>query len=360
MEYILLTPGPTPIPPSVRAKMAEPILHHRTKEFGKLFTAVLEDMKYVYKTRNPVLMMTCSGTGAMEAAVANLLSPGQKALVHVTGAFGERFAKILKAYGVSVVEIAEEWGHAADPEKLKKALRAEKGFSAVFHQHTDTSTGIVNDLPTLARIVKEESGALSVVDSISGLGAEELEADAWGLDVALSASQKGLMCPPGLAFASVSEAAWKACEAAKLPRFYFDWRIMKESLPQKETPFTPAVSLVAAQAEALRMIREEGIENVWKRTRELAAFTRAEVKKLGLKMFAKDPADILTAVWLPEGVDGKALLAEILEKEHISIAGGQAKLTGKIARIAHMGFIQKREVEAGLKALAKRLNLIHA
>lgn len=354
-QSILLTPGPTPLPPSVYERMAEPILHHRTHEFGKLFSSVLADLQTVFRTKNTVLMLTSSGTGSMESAVANLLSPGDRSLVHSTGVFGDRFLRIHKAYGLDPVFLGEEWGHAADGERLRAALREQPGLKAVFLQHTDTSTGVVNDLRSLARIVREESGALVVVDSISGLGAEELETDAWGLDVVLSASQKGLMAPPGLAFLSVSERAWKACEAAKLPRFYLDWRAMRKSLPNLETPFTPAVGLVAAQAESLRLILAEGIEEVWRRTAELAAFTRAEVRKLGLKLFARDAADILTAAWLPEGMDGKKLLKEILEEDRISIAGGQEKLAGKIVRIAHMGYIRKPDVEAGLKALSHRL-----
>ena len=361
MEYILLTPGPTPLPPSVYKAMSEPILHHRTSEFGAQFQRVLEDMKYVYRTKNEVLMMTCSGTGAMESAVVNLLSPGDRILVHTTGAFGERFVKIAKVYGLDPVVVDEVWGHAADPEKLRAALKKSPGLKAVFFQHTDTSTGIVNDLKALSAIVHELAPeSLVAIDSISGLAAEELETDAWGLDVVLTGSQKGLMAPPGLAFAAVSERAWKACEAAKLPRFYFDWRTMRRSLPKKETPFTPAVTLVAAQAEALRLIRAEGIENVWKRTAELAAYTRRETGKLGLPLFAKDPADILTAVNLPAGMDGKKLIKDIRVEEHISIAGGQLHLEGKIVRIAHLGYISKADVDAGLKALAKRLAPTHA
>ncbi len=208
--------------------------------------------------------------------------------------------------------------------------------------------------------MREGSDALIVVDAISGLGAEELETDAWDLDVVIAASQKALMNAPGLAFFSVSQRAWKSVEAAKLPRFYFDWRTMRNSLPNKETPYTPAVTLVVAQAEALRLIREEGIENVWKRTADLAAFTRAQVLKLGLKLYSSDPAGILTAVWLPEGLDGKKLIKDILKDEHISIAGGQGKLAGKIIRIAHMGYIKKSDVQAGLKALSARLGAIHA
>ena len=355
-KYILLTPGPTPLPPAVSAAMAEPILHHRTKEFGEMFDAVIKDMQYVYRTKNTVLMITTSGTGTMEAAVANLLSPGDKTLVCVTGAFGERFVKIQKAYGLSPVELTEEWGHAVNADKFRAALKANPGLKAIFIQHTDTSTGIVNDLKTLAAIAKEvQPEALIVIDSVSGLAAEPLEADAWGLDVVVTGSQKGLMAAPGLGFVSLSERSWKAVDSAKLPRFYFDFRTMKKSLKDSETPYTPGVTLVAGQAKALEMIRKEGIEQVWKRTTELALYTRAWAKKMGLSLFSKNPANILTAINLPAGVDGDALIKEILKDEGISIAGGQLHLKGKIIRIAHMGFITKADLDAGFAALEKRL-----
>src|SRR5208282_2651042 len=340
--YILLTPGPTPLPPQVLAALSQPILHHRTQEFGTIFGRVLADMQQVYRTKNTVLMITSSGTGAMESAVANLLSPGDKALVHSTGAFGNRFAKILKAYGIDPMVIFEEWGAAAQPSRLKAILNAQKDFKAVFLQHTDTSTGVLNDIEALSKTIRENSDALVVVDSVSGLAAERLETDDWGVDVALTGSQKGLMNAPGLAFAAVSERAWKAVAAAKLPRFYFDWRTMKNSLPDNETPYTPAVSLVVAQAEALKLILDEGMEKVWKRTEDLAKHTRTEVQKMGLKLFPQDPAHILTAAWLPEGMDGNALLKNLLKEERISIANGQEKLKGKIIRIAHMGYISRQ------------------
>ena len=354
-KYILLTPGPTPLPPSVSEAMAQPILHHRTKDFGDIFEFVRTELQYVFRTKNTMLIMTSSGSGAMESSVANLLSPGDKSLVYSTGLFGDRFVNIHKAYGLAPVVLAQEWGHAADPEKLRAALKKETGVKAVYLQHTDTSTGIVNDLKKLADVVRSESDALVVVDAISGLAAEPLETDGWGLDVVLSGSQKGLMNAPGLAFVSVGERAWKSVEEAQLPRFYFDWRTMRESLAKKETPYTPGVTLFVGQAEALRLIRKEGIENVWKRTSELAAYARAEGKKLGLTMFSKDPATILTALNLPPDVDGKRLIAEILDEEKISIAGGQLQLQGKIIRVAHMGYINKKDLDAGFAALSKRL-----
>lgn len=357
-KYILLTPGPTPLPPQVMEAMARPILHHRTKEFGEMFDAVIKDMQYVYRTKNSVLMITTSGTGTMEAAVANLLSPGDKSLVCVTGAFGERFVKIQQAYGLTPVVISEEWGHAVDAAKLEAALKANPGLKAVFFQHTDTSTGIVNDLKTLSALVhKLQPDALVVVDSVSGLAAEKLETDEWNLDVVVTGSQKGLMAAPGLGFVSISERGWKAVESAKLPRFYFDFRTMKKSLKDKETPYTPGVTLVAGQAEALKMIRKEGIENVWKRTDKLAEKTRNWAKKMGFTLFSKNPANILTAINLPAGVDGNKLIEDILAEDGISIAGGQLHLKGKIIRVAHMGYISESDLDAGFAAVEKRLKL---
>jgi len=359
-EFINLTPGPTPVPPSVYAKLSEPVLHHRTEEFGDVYKTVEEGLRCVYRTKNKVLIVTTSGTGGMESSVANVLSPGDKAVVHSTGIFGVRYCKILRNFGIEPVVIEEEWGRAADPGRLREALKEHPGASAVFCQHTDTSTGVVNDIEALAKVVREESEALTVVDAISGLAAEELETDAWDLDVVVSASQKGLMSPPGLAFLSVSEKAWQACEKASLPRFYFDWRTMHERFLMNQTPYTPAVSLFVAQAESLRLIREEGIENVWRRTTELAEYTRGRIQQLGLELFPKDPADNLTAVRLPEGVDGKKLILDIRTKERIAIAGGQQELKGRIVRISHMGFVKKPQIDAGIAALSRHLSLTPA
>lgn len=355
-KNIMLTPGPTPLPPSVLEAMSRPLIHHRTEEFGKMFSGVIEDMKWVYRTKGTVLMMTCSGTGAMESAVTNLLSPGDKTLVCTTGAFGDRFVAIHKAFGLAPVVLPFEWGRAVDPESLRKTLKETPGLKAVFFQHTDTSTGIVNRLETLAKIVREESDALVVVDSVSGLACERLETDAWGLDAVVTGSQKGLMNAPGLGFVALSERAEKAVAAAKLPRYNFDYRLMKKSLADRETPWTPAISVVAGQAAALKLLRAEGMEAVWKRHDDLAAYARKLLTaKLGLPFYAKDPANILTGVVLPEGVDGSKLLADILKEEGISIAGGQLHLKGKICRVAHMAYISKSDVDAGVEALAARL-----
>ncbi|MFI5346512.1 MAG: pyridoxal-phosphate-dependent aminotransferase family protein [Elusimicrobiota bacterium] len=355
-KNIMLTPGPTPLPPQVLEAMSRPLIHHRTEEFGRLFAGVIEDMKWVYRTKQTVLMMTCSGTGAMESAVVNLLSPGDLSIVCTTGAFGDRFVAIQKAFGLSPVVVPFEWGRSVEPETLRKALKANPGAKAVFLQHTDTSTGIVNDLKTLSKIVHDESDALVVIDSVSGLACEPLETDGWGLDAVVSGSQKGLMNAPGLGFVALSERAWKAVEGAKLPRYNFDYRIMKKSLADRETPWTPAISVVVGQAAALKLLRAEGMEAVWKRHFDLADYARRELTaKLGLPFYAKNPANILTGVVLPEGVDGNKLLADILKEEGISIAGGQLHLKGKIFRLAHMAYISKSDVDAGVAALAHRL-----
>ncbi len=356
-KYILLTPGPTPIPPSVLKALSQPILHHRTHEFGAVFEFVAGEMKAILHTRNPVLMMTTSGTGAMESSVVNLLSPGDKALVLNCGVFGERFANIFKAYGLNPLLLSSPLGFAASKEEVDSVLKQNSDIKAVYIQHTDTSTGILNDLEALSRVIRQRAPeALIVVDAVSSLGAEAMDMDAWDLDAVVTASQKGLMNAPGLAFAAVSPRAWKACEAAKLPRFYLDWRTMKNSLKDKETPYTPAVPLVVAQAEALRLIKEEGLPNVLKRTADMASYARAWAKDLGLKTLAQNPAHILTAVYLPTGIDGNQLVNSLREEEGISIAGGQESLKGKIIRVAHMGYISQEDLKAGLDALKKRLS----
>jgi aspartate aminotransferase-like enzyme len=351
VRRLLLTPGPTPLPPAVRKRLGEPILHHRTREFKDLFTALEEGLKSVFRTRGDVLVMAASGTGAMESAVCNLLSPGDKAVVHVTGVFGERFVKIARAYGLAPVVLEEAWGEPADPQRLREALRRESGVRAVFFQHVDTSTGVVNDIRSLAGVVREGSDALAVADAVSSLGGEPLEADAWGLDVVVSASQKGLMCPPGLAYACVGERAWAVSSVCRSPRFYFDWRAMRKGLPERQTPFTPAIGIIAAQCEALRSMLKQGLPRAWGRTAALARHTRKALSAMGLELFSKAPANVLTAASLPEGVDGKALIRDIRAKTGISMAGGQGPLEGRLVRIAHMGHISRRDVDAGLKAL---------
>ena len=341
-KYFLLTPGPTPIPPEVAQKESLPILHHRTSEYGEIFSKVLDDMKYVFQTKNTVLLMSCSGTGAMESAVVNLLNPQDKVIVASCGVFGNRWEKICKAYNVNVIKIDAQWGKSVEPEKIEIELKNNPDVKVVFTTHTETSTGVVNDLKKIGEIVSKTDKIL-VVDAISGLAGQDLKTDEWNIDVVVSGSQKGLMCAPGLAFVSINEKAWKLVENSKLPKFYFDYKKMRDYIPKKQTPFTPAVSLVVSLSKSLDIIKNQTLEKIFIKTENLAKITREAIKALNLKLFAdeKCACNVLTSVNVPEGIDGKKIVKILREEYGISIAGGQEKLEGKIIRIAHMGYIDK-------------------
>ncbi|MBI4396739.1 MAG: alanine--glyoxylate aminotransferase family protein [Elusimicrobia bacterium] len=349
-KYYLITPGPTPVPPEVASQSALPVLHHRTHEFGSVFDRIADGLKYVFQTKNDVFLLTSSGTGAMESAVANTLSPGDKAIVATSGSFGDRWGKICAVYGVQVVWIKEEWGKPIPPEKVREALKANPDAKAVFMTHTETSTGTVNDLKAIGAIVAETK-AISIVDAISGLGGEELRMDDWKLDVVVSGSQKGLMTAPGLAFAACSPKAWALVEASKNVRFYFDYISLKKSIKSKETPFTPAVSLCASLDASLNMLRKDGIENVWARHRKLAKAARAGMQALGLPLFSAAPCSVLTAGSLPASVDGAKMVDWMRDEHGVSVAGGQEQLKGKIVRLAHMGYMDQFDLIIGLTTL---------
>lgn len=353
-KYYLLTPGPTPVPPRVAAKSAEPILHHRTKEFQNIFSAVQEGLKYVFRTKNDILMINGSGTGAMEAAVQNTLSPGDEVIVGSVGSFGERWIKICEAFGVKVHAIREDWGEPVVPEKIEAALKQNPNVKAVLTQHTETSAGTVNDLKAIGKIVAK-TPAIFIVDAISGLGGEELHQDEWLLDVVVSGSQKGLMTAPGLAMASLSEKAWKLVETSQCPKFYSDFRTIRKSIKENETPWTPAVSLFASMNEAIKMIQEETIEKVWERHRRLQKMVQAGIKALGFPLFSSRPCTVLTSAKLPEGFDGNQLIKKMLSDQGVSIAGGQDHLKGKIFRLAHMGYMDSFDMIIGLTALENTL-----
>ncbi len=359
----LSTPGPTTVPESVLLKMAEPIIHHRSAEYGELFAQINHGLKYLFQTENEVLTFTSSGTGAMEAAVVNLLSPGDKALVVRGGKFGERWAEICTAYGVQVEPLDVEWGCAVDPQQIAAKLKAVQEIKAVFTTHSETSTGVINDIEAIGQIVREHS-ALLVVDAITSIGTHRFLPDQWHIDVAVTGSQKGLMLPPGLAFASVSQEAWEAVKSSKLPKYYWSFSAAKKSLAKNQNPYTPAVSLLVGLKKSLEMIQKEGLENIWARHQRHARATRAAVRALGLEIFAKNPSNILTIVKVPEGIDGKLLLKTIRTKYGITMAGGQAALTGKVVRISHMGYIDDFDIltavaalERGLKDLGWQLEL---
>jgi aspartate aminotransferase-like enzyme len=351
----LLTPGPTPLPPEVCEAQAKPIIHHRTPQFQAVLREASEGLKYVFQTKNDVFILTSSGTGAMEAAVANLLSPGDTAITVQGGKFGERWTELCASYGVTAEVIDVEWGKAVDPKEIEKRLRANSKIKAVFTTLCETSTGVACDIEAIGKAVKDTDAVL-VVDAISGLGAIPLLTDAWGVDVCVSGSQKGLMLPPGLAFISVSEKAWAKVKEAKCPRYYFDLKAAKKAADSTDTPFTPAISLVIALAESLKMMRQDGMETIFARHKKMADSTRAAMKALGLELFAPTAAsDVVTAVKVPAGIDGEKLVKTMRDTYGVTIAGGQSELKGKVFRIAHMGFIEEFDIIVGIACLEKVL-----
>jgi len=346
----LMSPGPTQVPLRASLAFTDPIIHHRTQEYKEIFRQVNENLKYLFCTSNDVLTFTSSGTGAMEAAVVNLLSKGDKALVVRGGKFGERWSEICEVYGVEVTNIDVEWGCAVEPGLIEEALKKDPSIKAVFTTLCETSTGVVNDIKRIGEIVAPFPTIL-VVDAISGLGAQEMPTDQWKVDVCVSGSQKGLMIPPGLAFASVSEKAWKLAESSDLPKYYLSMIKARKGLSKDQTAFTPAVSLVCALNETLKMMREEGLGNILARHERLAKACRAGVTALGLELFAKSPANNCTAIKVPEGLDGKVIKSKFSKDYGITIAGGQGHIEGKIFRISHLGYADTFDVVMAISCL---------
>jgi len=352
----LLTPGPTPLPNEVCQAQARPIIHHRTPQFQAVLKEVVEGLKYVFQTQNDVFILSSSGTGAMEAAVANLFSAGDTALIIQGGKFGERWTELCKAYGVKTEVIDVEWGKAVSPREIEKRLQENPAIKAVFATLCETSTGVTNDIEAIGKVVRVTTAAL-VVDAISGLGAIDLKNDAWGVDICVSGSQKGLMLPPGLAFISVSAKAWQLIEQSKLPKYYFDLKTAKKAWASTDTPFTPAISLVIALNESLKLMRADGLENIFARHRLMADAVRAAAAALGLELFAPSAAsDVVTAIKVPQGVDGEKLVKTMRDTYGVTIAGGQAELKGKVFRIAHMGHIEEFDIIVGISCLEKVLH----
>jgi aspartate aminotransferase-like enzyme len=353
LKRYLLAPGPTPVPPEVLGAMGLPIIHHRSPDFIPVMESVREGLKWLYQTSQEVLMLSSSGTGGMEAAVTNFTSPGEKALVVNGGKFGERWGKILRAHGVEVTELMVEWGTPADPAGIAAALDKDKDIRAVFIQASETSTGVYHDVKAVAgEVRKRGEDVLLVVDAISGLVAHDLRFDEWGIDVMVAGAQKGLMIPPGLAFISASERAWKRAEGSTSRRFYFDLKKEHESIKKNQTAFTPPVTLIIGLDEALRILRMEGLEKVFERHARLAEATREAAGALGLKLFAKgSPSNALTAIEAPEGIDGQEIYKRMREDYGITGAGGQDKLKGKVFRIAHLGYAGTFDVITAIAAL---------
>ncbi|MDR3111634.1 MAG: alanine--glyoxylate aminotransferase family protein [Elusimicrobiota bacterium] len=352
-KHYLLTPGPTPIPPEVALKEALPILHHRTNEFGTIYKDVVEGLKYVFQTKNEVYLLAASGTGSMEMAIANLLSPDDEIIVASCGNFGDRWIKIAQSYGVNVISTSVEWGKVVNPAEIEKALKENPNVKAVYTTFTETSTGVVNDIKKIGEVVAKTNAVL-VVDAISGLAGQEFRTDDWKIDVVVSGSQKGFMLAPGLAFISFSEKAWKLTEASKLPKFYFDIKKYKKSYATNETPFTPPVTLIVALQESIRLIKERGIENMWNDYKLLAKAARSAMKALGLELFGEVPCEVVTSACVPTEIGGK-IVKTLREKYGVSIAGGQGNLKGKIIRFAHMGYIGKADLLVGFACLEMTL-----
>jgi len=347
----LLTPGPTPVPTEALLSMARPVMHHRTPQFKEILKEAVEGLRYVYKTKNDLFIFASSGTGAMESSIANLLCPGDKAIVVRGGKFGERFSEICQAYGVETIDIDVEWGKAVKPDDIKKALKDNKGVKAVYATLCETSTGVVNDIKTVGGIVSKTDAVL-VVDAVSGLGSVELNTDEWKIDVAIAGSQKGLMIPPGLSFVSVSPKAWKLVEASTLPKYYFSYKTAKKAADKDDTPYTPAVSLIIGLVESLRIIRQDSLEGVLARHKKMATAVKAAASAVGLELLAPDAAsDAVTAIRLPEQIDGVKLVKTMRDTYGVGIAGGQAGLKGKIVRIATMGFMTQWDVIVAISCL---------
>lgn len=353
-KYYLLSPGPTPIPDKVLSVAAEPIFHHRTPEFSALFMEVTEGLKSVFQTKEDVFVLTSSGTGAMETAVVNLLSPGDRVIAINGGKFGERWGNICKAYGIACRDIVVEWGADFTKEQLAAELKADPGVKAVLTTLSETSTGAVYDIKGFGEVVAA-TDALLVVDGISGLGATPCPMDEWKIDVLVTGSQKSFMIPPGLAYIAFGPKAWKAVESSKLPKFYFDAKKAKKNLANKTTPWTPAISLVVQQKKALDIINGLGLEKLFEHHRILGDATRAGVKAIGLDLLAKHPGNILTAVKTPAGVDGVKIVKTMQSKYMAYIAGAQDPNKGKFFRIAHLGYMGGFDVITALSALEMTL-----
>ncbi|HET6615135.1 MAG TPA: alanine--glyoxylate aminotransferase family protein [Dehalococcoidia bacterium] len=354
MSVNLRIPGPTPCPDDVLQAMSRQMINHRGPEFAEIVGRITASLQHLFETKNDVLTLTSAGTGAIESAVVNTLSPGDRALVVSIGVFGDRFADMAKTYGVDVEKISFEQGTAADPQAVAEALKKDASYKAVMVTHNETSTGVTNDLGAIAKAIRGvRPDILILVDAISSLGSVPLPIDAWDLDVVFTGSQKGWMVPPGMAMVSVSKRAWDAVETAKIPRYYFDYKKAKTFLDKGQTPWTPAVSIYFAMDLALQKLEAEGLKNIHERHARLGQFTRDNVKALGLKLLADErvASNTVTAVWVPEGVDGGALNKMMRTEYNTVLAGGQGPLAGKIFRIGHLGLVAEADLKACFDAL---------
>jgi aspartate aminotransferase-like enzyme len=355
MEQLRI-PGPTPCPSEVLQVMSRQMINHRGPEFGQILNEVTARLKRLFQTKNDLFLLTGSGTGGLEAAIVNTLSPGDKVLSVAIGVFGERFANIAKQFGAEVTPLNFEWGKAADVDAVKKALKAELKIKAVLVTHNETSTGVTNDLKAISATVKEFDKLL-LVDAISSLGSINLPVDDWHCDVVITASQKGWMVPPGLAMVSVSQEAWQAYATAKMPRFYWDFSKAKSYLEKGETPWTPVISVVFAFQVALDMMLKEGLTNIFARHARVGKATRDGIKSLGLSLFAdeKYASNTVTAVAASNGLDPKKMNKILREEYKVILSGGQQRLDGKIFRIGHLGWVTEKDIKVVISALKEVL-----
>jgi aspartate aminotransferase-like enzyme len=355
LKRYLLTPGPTAVPPEVMLRMSQPLIHHRTPEFEKLFAEVQEGLQWLFQTEQDVLMLAASGTGAMEAAVSNLCSAGDSVIVINGGKFGERWLKISQAFGVKPIEIKVEWGQAVSSSAVAESLRANPQAKAILVQASETSTTALHPVKELADLTRNTE-TLLVVDGITSVGATATPMDKWGLDVVVTGSQKALMLPPGLGFIALSEKAWKKVESATLPRYYFDLKRERKEQQKHTTAYTPAISLINGLAEVFHLLKEEGLEHVFARHALLAQATRAAVRALELKLLAPEsPSPAATGVFLPTNINGSQFLKYMRDRMGVDIAGGQDHLKGKIVRISHIGYAGPFDVITAISTLEMAL-----
>jgi len=354
-KYHLMAPGPTPVPSEVLLAMARPMIHHRTPEYDALFREVRAGLGRLVQTRQDVLTPACTGTGAMEAAVANTLSAGDRVVVVNAGAFAQRWLAIARAFGLQIVELEAAHGETVAPERIAEALRAHPDVKAVLVQHSESSTGVLHDVRAYAQVTRG-TDAILIVDAVSSLGIADVQMDAWSLDVVVSASQKGLMLPPGLGVLALSDKAWSAAKRSTLPKFYLDLSEERKYAAKNEARFTPAVSIMVGLREVLRMIEAEGLGNVLRRHDRLSRATRAGAEALGLTLFPKTtPSPALTAVQVPPGLDADRVVAGFATGHNITIDGGRGPTKGKIFRIGHMGYAAETDVIIAVAALEQVL-----
>jgi len=352
----LRIPGPTPCPPETLQAMSKQMINHRGKEFSNILNSITEKLKQIYQTKGDVLLLTCAGTGGLEAAIVNTLSPGDKILAVSCGVFGDRFTDIAEQYRANVKRLSFEWGKPVDPEAINKALRAESDIKAVLVTHNETSTGVTNNIAEISSVVKKFDKLL-LVDAVSSLGCINLPVDDWHCDVVITCSQKGWMTPPGLAMVSMSEKAWQAYASAKMPRYYWDFGKAKDYSLKGQTPWTPAISICYALNASLDLMLSEGLPNIFARHARVAEMTRNVIRSLGLTVFAPEShtSNTVTAVSGDDKIDISKLIQVLRDEYDVVIAGGQRKLSGKIFRIGHLGFVDENDMKVVLNALAEAL-----